>query len=167
MKYWKKLFYMSYFLLGMPLWVHAETFVESITNVLYGTGVNVVVDHTGVSLYIPTDDIFLHRKDPTEPAIDPRYFIILDEVVNVVQNYSHNYDMAITAHTDDLWTSREEKVVAEIYAKELASYLVSRGVDGRRIVKVEGVGSREPVATNRTAGGRMLNRRIEILLIDP
>lgn len=167
MKYVKSLFYACYLALGIPLLANAGTFAEEITNVLYGTGVNVVIDHDGVSLYIPTDDIFLHRKDPTDPAIDPRYFIVLDEVVNVVQNYSHDYNISITAHTDDLWVSRQEKLVAQVYAEELATYLVSRGIDGRRIVKVHGVGSNEPVATNRTAGGRVLNRRIEILFIDP
>lgn len=154
----------TFFMSSICLCAHAISFSDKLNNVLYATGVHLVEDHRGVSISIPTDAIFLQRKDPADPAIDPNYFYVLDEVVNVVQNYSNSCDISITGHTDDLWTSPQEKIISRVYADEIARYLVSRGIDGRRIVMVEGMGTQEPVTTNRSANGRAINRRVELLL---
>lgn len=149
-----------------PFAAHALTFSEKITNVLYGSGVNLVQDYRGVSISIPTDEMFM-RVPAEDPRIDPHYFYVMDTIVNVIQNYSRERQLEITGHTDDLWTSVEEKLVSQRYAEAVSEYLVSRGVDGRRIIKVLGQGSGEPVGNNRQFGGRILNRRVEILIVPP
>ena len=49
-------------------------------------------------------------------------------------------------------------------ATSVAAYLVSRGVDRRRMVTV-GAGKDHPVASNETEEGRAQNRRVEITIV--
>ena len=149
-----------------PVLGHSATFVEKMNNVLYGSGVSTIEDYHGVSISLSTDEMFM-RVPADDPRIDPLYFYVLDTVVDVIEHYSRDRLLEITAHTDDLWTTVDEKLVSQRYADAVAEYLVSRGVDGRRIVKVLGVGSKQPAGNNRLAGGRELNRRVEILLLPP
>ena len=53
--------------------------------------------------------------------------------------------------------------VLDQFAASTCSYLVSRGVDGRRIA-IDGMGSRYPIASNDTNDGRARNRRVEIFV---
>ncbi|MCP4366604.1 MAG: OmpA family protein, partial [Deltaproteobacteria bacterium] len=51
--------------------------------------------------------------------------------------------------------------VSRFRANIVKSYLLGKGVDSSRI-EAEGLGSANPVATNKTAAGRKANRRVEI-----
>lgn len=146
--------------------VYASNLLEKINSVLYATGIHTVEDYRGISIYIPTDEMFM-RIPAQDPRIDPHYMITLDSVVNVLQNYVQNRELEITGHTDNLWTSVEEKLVSQRYAEAVAEYMVSRGVQGQRIIKISGVGSAQPGGNNRFAQGRKMNRRVEILIVPP
>ena len=61
-------------------------------------------------------------------------------------------------------TSARNQKLSERRAQAIADYLVSRGVDARRIV-ARGNGASKPVASNKTPEGRARNRRTEILFI--
>lgn len=43
-------------------------------------------------------------------------------------------------------------------------YLTKCGVSEKQIKSIEGKGSSEPVASNETAEGRQLNRRVEVFM---
>ena len=51
-------------------------------------------------------------------------------------------------------------------AEAVKCYLSGKGVDPHRVT-TEGRGGTEPVASNRTARGRELNRRVEVSVNDP
>ena len=51
-------------------------------------------------------------------------------------------------------------------AEAVKCYLSGKGIDPHR-VKTEGRGATEPVASNGTARGRELNRRVEVCVNDP
>ncbi|MBR6674663.1 MAG: OmpA family protein [Alphaproteobacteria bacterium] len=50
-------------------------------------------------------------------------------------------------------------------ANAVSNYLRLQGVDGNRIV-TDGLGSKNPIASNATSAGREQNRRVEITLIN-
>lgn len=54
-------------------------------------------------------------------------------------------------------------ILSEARAKMVADYLMTQGIDGRKIT-VEGMGDANPVASNDTEEGRSKNRRIEFVL---
>jgi OmpA-OmpF porin, OOP family len=56
--------------------------------------------------------------------------------------------------------------LSELRAEVLRSSLVQAGVEGARVHAV-GFGAGQPIATNDTAAGRALNRRVEIVIGGP
>jgi flagellar motor protein MotB len=48
----------------------------------------------------------------------------------------------------------------------VSDYLTTAGVKPERIKAVTGFGETKPVATNDTAAGRQMNRRVEVVIDD-
>lgn len=67
----------------------------------------------------------------------------------------------VTGHTDDLGTERYNQTLSEQRAQAVQTFLVDKGVKPERI-RTEGRSETVPVASNRTASGRAMNRRVEI-----
>jgi outer membrane protein OmpA-like peptidoglycan-associated protein len=67
----------------------------------------------------------------------------------------------IEGHTDWVGSDAYNDGLSQRRAQAVVEWLVARGIDRERISAV-GRGESEPVATNATAAGRQLNRRVEI-----
>jgi len=70
----------------------------------------------------------------------------------------------ITGHTDNKGTAAYNKKLSLRRANSVRDYLVSLGVDAKKLV-VRGEGLTKPVADNKTEEGRAQNRRVEIELV--
>ena len=57
-------------------------------------------------------------------------------------------------------------MISEIRANAVKSYLIGKGIPPSRMTAV-GHGSKKFIASNESAAGRQLNRRVEIELMDP
>ncbi len=66
----------------------------------------------------------------------------------------------ITGYTDNIGSARYNKQLSLKRANAVKNYLVARGIAASRINTI-GMGEANPVASNKTAEGRALNRRIE------
>ena len=73
-------------------------------------------------------------------------------------------DLLIIGHTDNTGSDRINDPRALNRASSVRSYLAGQGVSSNRM-RVEGKGSREPVADNSTAAGRKENRRVEVYIL--
>lgn len=71
----------------------------------------------------------------------------------------------IGGHTDAVGTTTFNKSLSLERAKTVANYLIQRGILADRI-HYEGFGSSKPIATNKTKAGRLLNRRVEFVLME-
>ena len=69
----------------------------------------------------------------------------------------------IKGHTHNRGVPEELTALSEARAGAVRDFLVLQGVETSRIA-VQGVGSDEPIATNRTASGRKENQRVEVLI---
>ena len=69
----------------------------------------------------------------------------------------------VSGHTDNVGKEEDNQLLSEARAKAVATYLISKGIVQERI-NYKGYGSKQPVATNETEQGRMLNRRVEFFL---
>ena len=69
----------------------------------------------------------------------------------------------VIGHTDDSGNKEHNKSLAEARAREVTSYLASRGISMDQI-KVSSFGAERPLASNTTPEGRQLNRRVDVYL---
>ncbi len=69
--------------------------------------------------------------------------------------------ITVIGHTDDTGDDSVNVPLSDSRAKSVADYLVAQGVPAGSVTS-KGVGSSQPVASNKTADGRAQNRRTEI-----
>ena len=70
----------------------------------------------------------------------------------------------LSGHTDDVGDDEDNRVLSEDRAKAVRDYLVSKGVDAKRIIP-KGYGESQPIAPNKSPEGRRVNRRTEVRII--
>ena len=73
-------------------------------------------------------------------------------------------NVEIQGYTDNIGSARYNKKLSERRAQVVKNYLVARGVQADRLT-VKGYGEANPIASNKTAVGRAMNRRIEFKVI--
>lgn len=71
--------------------------------------------------------------------------------------------VAIEGHTDSVGSDEKNMELSEKRANAVRDYLVSNGVPADR-VSAAGKGEADPVASNKTAAGRLQNRRVELVI---
>jgi outer membrane protein OmpA-like peptidoglycan-associated protein len=71
--------------------------------------------------------------------------------------------LQVEGHTDIIGTDEYNQTLSENRANSVRTFLVSQGVDPNA-VSAKGYGKTRPVATNDTAAGRQMNRRVEIVV---
>jgi outer membrane protein OmpA-like peptidoglycan-associated protein len=84
----------------------------------------------------------------------------LDRVANILVRYPQT-TILVEGHTDSTGSEAYNQQLSERRAHSVKRLLVERGVEDYRISAV-GYGESRPVATNDTAAGRQMNRRVEI-----
>jgi outer membrane protein OmpA-like peptidoglycan-associated protein len=125
---------------------------------LQGTGVSVTRVGDQVVLNMPSDITF----DVDRDAIKPSFRQTLNSVAIVLNRYQRTV-VDVYGHTDSTGSDAHNNDLSQRRALSVANYLSQQGVDSRRFA-VTGFGSSRPIATNGTAEGRALNRRVEIQL---
>ena len=77
-----------------------------------------------------------------------------------------NLDVVIAVgHTDSMGSEAHNQRLSLRRAEAVKAYLVNQGVPAERI-RTEGRGEAQPVASNDTAQGRALNRRVDITVVE-
>ena len=71
--------------------------------------------------------------------------------------------MTIEGHTDSIGSEESNQELSEARAAAAEAFLIAAGIAPERLTAV-GYGEGRPVASNDTASGRTLNRRVEFLL---
>jgi outer membrane protein OmpA-like peptidoglycan-associated protein len=90
----------------------------------------------------------------------------LSKLAGILLAYPGRYQMEIEGHTDAIGSDQYNLKLSEARANSVREYLAQAGVAATRIVGVRGFGKARPVATNDTAEGRQMNRRVEIIIAD-
>jgi outer membrane protein OmpA-like peptidoglycan-associated protein len=126
---------------------------------LRGTGVSVTRTGDNLILNMPGNVTFAtDRAD-----IRPTFYEILNSVALVLKEYDKTI-IEVMGHTDSTGSETHNQGLSERRAASVGRYLVSQGVDSRRVL-TQGFGERYPMASNETAEGRQQNRRVELRLV--
>ena len=91
--------------------------------------------------------------------IRPDASVILDEAASLLGGSSGS--VSVGGHTDSVGADAYNQGLSERRALAVKDYLVGKGVDGSRLSSM-GYGEASPIASNDTADGRALNRRVEL-----
>ncbi|MFP5297104.1 MAG: OmpA family protein [Alphaproteobacteria bacterium] len=125
---------------------------------LSGTGVGVARQGDNLVLRMPADVSFATNQ----ASIDPRFYATLDDVAAVLNRYDQSV-VDIIGHADSDGAEDYNLDLSRRRASSVAQYLVSRNVLPDRLY-VDGRGESAPIASNATAEGKAMNRRVEILI---
>ncbi len=88
----------------------------------------------------------------------------IDKLGDFMAQYPQ-YKVLVEGYTDSVGSSDHNQVLSERRAASVQKELLDMAISGDR-VSTRGYGEAFPVASNRTAGSRQLNRRVEIVLSD-
>ncbi len=86
----------------------------------------------------------------------------LDMVATKLKTEAPNVQLHVSGHTDSVGSDAYNQKLSQKRAQSVTDYLVSAGIPRASFASVEGDGEARPVADNKTADGRALNRRVEI-----
>ena len=92
--------------------------------------------------------------------IKPEYYRFLDEAAEVFA-MNPGLKVEVQGNTDNIGTAKYNMGLSLRRANAVLQYLVNKGIDRSRLA-ARGFGFSRPVATNDTAEGRALNRRVEL-----
>ncbi|VWX59541.1 Outer membrane protein OmpA [Burkholderiales bacterium 8X] len=122
-----------------------------------GTGIAVTqTQNNELKLAIPSDVSF----DTGRSAIKPNFAPILNQFANGLRN-NPSAEVRIIGHTDSTGSDAINNPLSVDRAASTRDYLIARGVP-QQAFRIEGRGSREPIADNGSEAGRAQNRRVEI-----
>ena len=144
--------------LGTYIWSqNMERQKREMEQATQGTGIAVTqTQDNQLKLDIPSDLSFAVGRSDIQGNCAP----VLDRFAEGLRN-NPNTDVRIIGHTDNTGSDAVNNPLSLDRAASTRNYLTGRGIDGRRI-SIEGMGERQPIATNETADGRSRNRRVEI-----
>ncbi|KNH24881.1 membrane protein [Pseudomonas syringae] len=87
---------------------------------------------------------------------------VLNTIATRLKQESSSAQLTVTGHTDSVGSDAYNQKLSDRRAHSVVEYLISQGVPRSSFVTVTGAGESQPVADNKTADGRALNRRTEI-----
>ncbi len=94
----------------------------------------------------------------------PESFVTLDTLAHQLGGQP-DVRLEVQGHTDNQGNAAKNKKLSAARATTVVTYLISKGIAKERL-RPFGYGSEKPVGDNKTAEGRSVNRRVELLRID-
>ena len=92
-------------------------------------------------------------REHSYPSLDKVAQLLIDK----------NFSLKLAGHTDNVGSDDANMRLSKDRAESIKAYLVSKGANASRI-EATGYGKNQPIASNKTAKGRQMNRRVEFTL---
>ncbi len=126
---------------------------------LQGTGVSVTRSGDNIILNMPGNVTFKTNS----ADINASFYQVLNSVALVLKEFDKTV-VDIAGHADSTGADDKNLELSQRRAGSVSSYLGAQGINAQRLIAV-GYGEARPIASNDTAEGRALNRRVEITLV--
>jgi outer membrane protein OmpA-like peptidoglycan-associated protein len=135
---------------------------EELERELENARVETVQDDEGntAGIRITFDNAILFDFDSA--ALRPEARRDLSDLAASLQRHQH-IEGLVVGHTDSTGPAEYNQGLSERRAESVAVFIAQQGVAPGRLL-VSGMGETQPIASNATAEGRQLNRRVEIAL---
>jgi OOP family OmpA-OmpF porin len=129
-----------------------DTLIVPDTQPMLTDSISTVINELAQNIYFETNKATL-----TSASIQA-----LNKIVALLKTMPFK-QLQIEGHTDNTGTAKRNEQLSEQRAKTVLAYLVSAGIDIKKLT-ARGFGATRPVADNKTAGGRARNRRTVFVL---
>ncbi|GGH75237.1 outer membrane protein OmpA-like peptidoglycan-associated protein [Filimonas zeae] len=96
--------------------------------------------------------------------LEPVSRIELDKLVQLL-NDNASLHVQISGHTDNTGAAAQNLALSASRAKAVVEYLISKGIDTKRLTS-KGYGATKPIGDNNTEAGKALNRRTEFTITE-
>jgi len=129
----------------------------------FANQVQAIIDRRGLVVRVLTDKLLFQSGQAT---LQPEGRPLLNEVAQLL-NVDHTHPITVEGYTDNVpihsveFPSNWE--LSTTRATTVVQYLISRGVNDNRL-GAAGFADLHPIASNATATGRALNRRVDIVI---
>ncbi len=118
-------------------------------------------------VYRQGTDLIIRLKTIQFPVgkhvIMPSNYSRLNKVQQAIRTFGEP-DIVIEGHTDTTGFETRNEHLSQQRAEAVRSYLVANGTLTMDKITAIGYGSKRPLASNRTAEGRAINRRIDVII---
>lgn len=98
-----------------------------------------------------------------QAVVVPSNYPLLTTVQKAIRAFGKP-DVIIEGHTDSTGSEALNQRLSRSRAESVQQYLVHNGVLPANKIAARGYGSSRPLASNATAGGRAINRRIDVII---
>ena len=115
---------------------------------------------TARGLIINMSDVLF---DTAQYALRPLARERLAKVAGIILGHP-GLTLAVEGHTDGVGGDAYNQTLSEQRAGSVRDYLIHEGMSAANSVSAMGFGKTKPVASNDTAAGRQLNRRVELIV---
>ena len=146
-------------LTGTIVGAHMDQQASLLRQKLVNTGVQVRQLRNGRIQLIMNSDVTFRLNSA---SIKPYFYGPLSSVADVLQKYKRT-NVMIYGYTDSTGSAAYNQRLSEQRAASVGYYLINQGVKRDRIF-TKGFGKRHYIASNETARGRRMNRRVVITL---
>ena len=116
------------------------------------------LDLNTIKVSLSSEASFEVGKSNLKSAMKPA----LNRVADVMRKYDKTA-VHVVGHTDSTGSAESNQLLSERRASSVAGYLRGQGVSSARLFE-DGRGEYEPRASNDTAEGRRMNRRVELFI---
>ena len=90
-------------------------------------------------------------------------YLLLDQIAKLMSKYP-TIRLEIGVHTDNLGIPEAKIVLSQNYSQIISKYLIDKGIGSKRLI-ARGFGGIRPIASNILAKDRILNRRVDFMII--
>jgi OmpA-OmpF porin, OOP family len=111
----------------------------------------------------PVSGVFQVFFDEESSSLRAGSLAQLEVIAEDIKRSPRAWRVQVSGHTDDSGNADYNRRLAESRARSVSAFLASKGVSLDQI-KVDSFGSQRPLASNDSAEGRQLNRRVDIFL---
>jgi outer membrane protein OmpA-like peptidoglycan-associated protein len=97
-------------------------------------------------------------------VIMPSNYALLSKIQRAIRTFGQP-DVIIEGHTDSTGSDDLNEYLSQQRAEAVREYLVANGTITYERISAIGYGSKQPLTSNKTAEGRAINRRIDVLIM--
>ncbi len=108
---------------------------------------------------LPDKNVIVRFKYNTNDFTDEGFKNLVD-FTDILARHPDT-EIFITGYTDSEGNKKYNRKLSEFRANIVRSFFLGRGIK-QDLVKIRGLGSENPIESNDSAWGRMMNRRVEI-----